>query len=104
MGIIAHDRVQNGQEVSAEARRMPLHGVTLKQSDAPLTEYLSPDNLSILRADGSYEEIAATLKIRWVRYEVGLAERARPSWNYGLVFYGRKNPPVQTRPSPFDFV
>jgi hypothetical protein len=38
-------------------------GIELKPSDDPLVEYLSPMHQQILRAHGSYKEIAAALDI-----------------------------------------
>jgi DNA-directed RNA polymerase specialized sigma24 family protein len=40
-----------------------LRELSLCQSDDPLREYLSPAHLAVLRAEGSYEDIAAQLKI-----------------------------------------
>jgi hypothetical protein len=40
-----------------------VRGISLSQSDDPLREYLSPAHLAVLRAEGSYEDIAAQLNI-----------------------------------------
>jgi RNA polymerase sigma-70 factor (ECF subfamily) len=64
MSINAND--QNSikhQEPVPGSRAARLRGVALMQSDDPLLEYLSPPHRQILRAEGSYEEIAAALGI-----------------------------------------
>ena len=38
-------------------------GVTIQDSDEPLLGHLSPEQLAVLQASGSYEDIAATLQI-----------------------------------------
>ena len=51
------------QEPVPGSRAARLRGVALMQSDDPLLEHLSPPHRQILRAEGSYEEIAAALGI-----------------------------------------
>jgi hypothetical protein len=57
-----HEQKQE-QIPSTLARTSSLRGVSLGQSDDSLRESLSPAHLAVLRAEGSYENIAAQLKI-----------------------------------------
>jgi DNA-directed RNA polymerase specialized sigma24 family protein len=65
MAVSANSHSENSashQRTSA-GRVARLKGIELKPSDDPLLEYLTPTQLEILRAHGSYDEIAATLNI-----------------------------------------